>query len=72
MPSYNIYQLSDKIFINDIYNENFNNPLKEDEDISYCFISSGSSKDPTWEQRIKGKSTIEIIIGSNMNLFKKW
>lgn len=46
------------------------NPLKNDFPVVY--ISFPSVKDPTWEDRYPGKSTIEIITLAPYEMFKKW
>ncbi len=37
-----------------------------------CYISFPSAKDPSWEKRFPGKSTIEVIGVTSYEWFKKW
>jgi len=51
-------------------NEFWDNPYEAPFPVVY--ISFPSAKDPTWEKRYPGKSTIEIITISKWNWFKNW
>ncbi len=41
-------------------------------DFPLVYISFPSSKDPDWENRFPGKSTVEIVTPAKMDWFKQW
>lgn len=43
-----------------------------EEDLPVCYISFPSSKDPTWQDRYPGRSTIEIITLAPYEWFQDW
>ncbi|MBL4797474.1 MAG: NAD(P)/FAD-dependent oxidoreductase [Oleispira sp.] len=42
------------------------------EEFPLVYISFPSAKDPDWENRYPGKSTVEVVTPANMDWFKKW
>jgi all-trans-retinol 13,14-reductase len=44
----------------------------ENEDLPVAYVSFPSAKDPDWERRYPGRSTIEIITLGQMEHFRKW
>ncbi|RXG71505.1 putative all-trans-retinol 13,14-reductase [Armadillidium vulgare] len=44
----------------------------EEEDIPLMFVSFPSTKDPTWEKRFPGKTTMAIVTFTNYDWFEKW
>ena len=56
------------------HDENIKNYLKdpENEEFPVVYISFPSAKDPDFQNRYPGKSTIEIITLSEYGLFQKW
>ena len=62
-----------------IYPDNYNHDdsvekylENPDAPLPVCYISFPSAKDPDWERRFPGKSTIEIITLAPYDWFKKW
>ena len=43
-----------------------------DEEFPLVYISFPSAKDPEWNKRYPGKSTVEVVTPANMEWFKKW
>ncbi len=43
-----------------------------DEEFPLVYISFPSSKDPSWDERFPGKSTVEIVTPAQMEWFEKW
>jgi len=43
-----------------------------DEEFPLVYISFPSAKDPDWENRYPGKSTVEVVTPANMDWFKAW
>lgn len=42
------------------------------EEFPLVYISFPSAKDPDWENRYPGKSTVEVVTPANMEWFKQW
>ena len=42
------------------------------EEFPLVYISFPSAKDPDWNNRYPGKSTVEVVTPANMDWFKKW
>ena len=61
------------IYLDENHDKNIENFLKDPSgDIPLIYISFPSAKDPTWNSRYPGKSTIEMITLSSFDWFKKW
>jgi len=43
-----------------------------DEEFPLVYISFPSAKDPDWNNRYPGKSTVEVVTPANMDWFKQW
>jgi len=43
-----------------------------EEEFPLVYISFPSAKDPDWENRYPGKSTVEVVTPANMDWFKEW
>jgi all-trans-retinol 13,14-reductase len=56
------------------YEEYRNMPVENvgEEDIPLLFLSFPSTKDPTWDERFPGKSTLEIVSLASYEWFEKW
>ena len=56
------------------HDQNVENYLKDPENspLPVCYVSFPSAKDPDWERRFPGRSTIEIITLAPYEWFQKW
>jgi len=61
------------IYLDENHDKNIENFLKDPSgDLPLIYISFPSAKDPSWNDRYPGKSTIEMITLSSYDWFKKW
>ena len=61
------------IYPNADHDGNIKRFLKDPEaDFPLVYVSFPSTKDPTWDARFPGKSTVEIVTITNMDWFEQW
>lgn len=61
------------IYPNGDHDANVANYVKDSSNpLPLIYVSFPSSKDPDWENRFPGKSTVEIVTIANMNEYEQW
>lgn len=61
------------IYPNGNHEVNFDNYMaNKDQELPVVYISFPSTKDPLWDERCPGKSTVEIVSLTHMDRFENW